>query len=152
MKENYYIYVVVSNLHTKKYLENIAIKYNIHNRIKYFFLPQTKKLIGLYQKATCFIYPSLYEGFGLPILEAMACSCPVITSNYGATKEVAANAAYLVNPKSIKSIAKAMKVIATDKILRNKLINLGLQRVKKFSWEKTAWETLKVYNSVYKSK
>ena len=105
------------------------------------------KLVDLYNNAYCFLYPSFYEGFGLPIIEAMACGCPVITSNYGAMKEVAGQAAYLVNPQSNVDISHAMSAIIEDNKLRNKLIRLGLIRAKQFSWAKTARLTLKIYKN-----
>ncbi len=96
----------------------------------------------LYSGAEALVYPSLYEGFGLPILEAFACKVPVVTSNVGSMSEVAHDAAVLVDPYKVESIAGGIK-----KALENKeaLIKKGKARVKKFSWEKTAKETLKVY-------
>jgi glycosyltransferase involved in cell wall biosynthesis len=107
------------------------------------------QLRHLYQSAIAFIYPSLYEGFGLPILEAMACGCPVITSNYGAMKEVAGKAALLVEPLSTQKICEAMLIVTQNDTLRKKLVDLGIQRARLFSWQKTALETLKVYRRMY---
>lgn len=111
-----------------------------------------KKLINLYGRASAFVYPSLYEGFGLPVIEAMACGCPVVTSNTGAMKEVAGNAAMLVNSLSVKDISSAMEKLATSPNLRKNLVKKGLERAKKFSWLDTAKKTLKLYNEVLKSK
>lgn len=108
----------------------------------------TDKLVNIYNKSFGLIYPSLYEGFGLPITEAMACGCPVITSNYGAMKEVSDNAAILVNPENAKEICDSMVRIIESKTARHKLIKQGLVRAHKFSWEKTAINTLKAYNDV----
>ena len=93
---------------------------------------------------------SFYEGFGIPILEAMECGTPVITSNISSMPEVAGDAALLVNPHNIKEIAEKMNNIANSEILRKQLIENGFKRVKEFSWERTARETLKVYNEIYK--
>jgi len=82
----------------------------------------------------------------------MSCGVPVITSNYGAMAEIAGNAALLVDPYNIDEIAEAMYKVLTNKNLREDLIKRGLERAKKFSWEKTAKETLKIYKETYKSK
>ncbi len=94
--------------------------------------------------ARAFIFPSLYEGFGMPILEAMACGCPVLCSNTTALPEVAGDAALLINPCDKKELARGMEMIIEDIELRNMLINRGLQRAKDFSWEKCAEETMKI--------
>lgn len=110
-----------------------------------------KKLLFLYQNAALLLYPSLYEGFGLPILEAMASGVPVITSNYGAMKEVSGGAAHLVDPLSLDDINNSMLHILTDTRYHKKLQQRGLVRAKQFSWIKTATETLKVYEEIYKT-
>lgn len=107
--------------------------------------PSNSELINLYSNALVFIYPSLYEGFGIPILEAMACGCPVITSNYGSMKEVAKDSALLINPRSETSLITAILTITNDKKFRKSLIKKGLVRAKVFSWRKTAQEVLKNY-------
>ena len=101
------------------------------------------ELIGMYNLADCYLYPSIYEGFGLPILEAQACGCPVITSNVSSCPEVAGDGAYLVDPHNIDEIAKAMKEMATDKKLKNSYIKKGYENCKKYSWKKTTKEFLK---------
>lgn len=99
-------------------------------------------LISLYSGAKSLVYPSLYEGFGLPILQAYACGTPVVTSNIGSMKEIAANAAILVDPNDVNSIATGIdKAVNSPKTLSK----LGFKRVKEFSWEKCAVETKKVY-------
>ena len=103
-----------------------------------------KYLPQLYSQAEAFIFPSLYEGFGLPILEAMSCGVPVIASNCSSLGEVAGDAVYYVDPKKPEEIAMAMKMITSDKKLRIKLIKDGFERVKKFSWQKTAEELYKI--------
>lgn len=100
-------------------------------------------LVGLYSGAKALVYPSLYEGFGLPILEAMACGCPVVTSNVSSMAEVAGNAAMLVDPYEVDSISGGI-----EKVIRGpkKFIEKGFKRIMDFSWEKTAKMTLNVYN------
>jgi len=103
-----------------------------------------KDLAPLYSGACCFIYPSLYEGFGLPILEAMACGCPVITSNTSSMPEVAGEAAILINPRKTIEITQAIDKIINSKKLADKLSKKGIEQAKKFSWEKTAREVLSI--------
>lgn len=99
-------------------------------------------LSALYSGAKALVYASLYEGFGLPILNAFRCGCPVVTSNVSSMPEVAGNAAVLVNPQDVDDIANGIEQALSK---RDDLIKKGLERVKNFSWEKTARETLKVY-------
>lgn len=101
-------------------------------------------LPSLYNSAACFIYPSLYEGFGLPVLEAMVCGCPVVTSNTSSLPEVADGAAILVNPNDANEIAGALNKLLINEPLRQELKKQGLERAKNFSWEKTAQEILKI--------
>ena len=100
-------------------------------------------LPALYSGSEALLYPSLYEGFGLPILEAFVCGTPVVTSNLSSMPEVAGDAAVLVNPKDVDSITAGIKKALQN---RKELVRKGLKRVKEFSWEKTAVETLAVYN------
>ncbi len=99
-------------------------------------------LAALYSHAKALVYPSLYEGFGLPIIQAFSCHCPVVTSNVGSMKEIADNAAVLVDPNDVNSIAEGI-----DEALRKpkEYIKKGIKRAKDFSWEKAAKETLEVY-------
>jgi glycosyltransferase involved in cell wall biosynthesis len=101
-------------------------------------------LIALYQQALAFIYPSLYEGFGLPVLEAMACGVPVITSNNSSLAEIANDSALCCDPYSIDEIAQSMQKISESQALRNELAAAGIKKANEFSWEKTAKETAKV--------
>ena len=104
-----------------------------------------QQLKCLYQNAGAFVYVSIMEGFGLPILEAMASECPVITSNRSSMPEVAGNAALLVDPFEVDDIAVAMKNLADDVLKREQLVKKGLQRAKEFTWEKCALEIIDIY-------
>jgi len=105
-------------------------------------------LPDLYRGATLFVYPSLYEGFGLPIVEAMACGVPVITSNVASIPEVAGQAAILVEPKQPEALAAAMASVLGDTQLQDTLRQRGLERASQFSWERVARQLLAVYRSL----
>jgi alpha-1,3-rhamnosyl/mannosyltransferase len=107
------------------------------------YIPESD-LPAVYRLSTALVFPSLYEGFGLPVLEAMAAATPVITSNRSSLPEVAGPAAAFVDPESAEEIAAAMALMAEDSGTRNLLIERGKKRAALFSWEKTAKETLEV--------
>jgi glycosyltransferase involved in cell wall biosynthesis len=115
------------------------------------FLPK-KDLVAVYNLAAVYCQPSFYEGFGLPVLEAMACGTPVVAANVSSLPEVCGNAAVMVDPEKVDKIAEGIKKATDDKMLRKRLIKRGLIQAKKFSWEKTAKETIKVYQKVYEQK
>lgn len=107
------------------------------------FVP-TKDLVALYNLATVYCQPSFDEGFGLPVLEAMSCGCPVVSSNRGSLPEVVGNAGLLVEP-TVEGLAAGIKKLLQNYYWRRKYSLLGLKRAKEFSWEKTTQETLAVY-------
>lgn len=101
-----------------------------------------------YSAALLFVYPSVYEGFGIPVLEAMACGAPVITSNISSMPEISEGAGLLVDPYDIQAMAQAIKKLLVDKEMQKKMSEAGLQRARKFSWEKMALSTLELYREV----
>jgi alpha-1,3-rhamnosyl/mannosyltransferase len=109
-----------------------------------------KEKISLMQGAKCLLLPSLYEGFGLPILEAFASKIPVITSNISSMPEVAGDCAILIDPHKVNSLVEAMIQISKNSIFVKKLINKGYQRSKLFSWNACAKATIKIYIKVIK--
>ncbi len=113
------------------------------------FVPD-QELPSLYQAADVFIYPSMFEGFGLPPLEAMACGCPVISSSRGSLGEIVKDAAQIVDPEDTAAITGAMRGVATDSNLRNLLRAKGFARAGSFRWEKTAAQTIAVYEAAVK--
>jgi glycosyltransferase involved in cell wall biosynthesis len=112
------------------------------------YIPQ-QDLPKMYNAADLLVFPSIYEGFGLPPLEAMACGIPVITSNTSSLPEVVGDAAVMINPLDVDALADAMYQVLTDQELKEKMIRKGIERAELFTWEKTAQETLKVYREVY---
>ena len=108
-------------------------------------------LPALYSGATLFVFPSLYEGFGLPVLEAMACGTPVVCSNTSSLPEVAGDAALLVDPLDVEAWAEAISRLWGDDDLRRELREKGLAQAARFSWERTARETLAVYSYHWRS-
>lgn len=106
-----------------------------------------EELIQLYHRAKAFIFPSLHEGFGFPILEAMACGCPLLTSNVTSCPEIAGDAACYVDPRSEESIAEGIVKLSSDPALCAVLQKRGLERVKQFTWERSAEEHLKVFKN-----
>lgn len=111
------------------------------------FVPrvENEELAFFYNLATAFVFPSLYEGFGLPVLEAMACGCPAMVSRAACLPEIAGDGALLFDPESPSGLAAAMEKVIASAVLRAELRNRGLARAKQFSWDKTARETLALY-------
>ena len=103
---------------------------------------------ALYNLADLFVYPSFFEGFGFPPLEAMACGVPTIVSDSSSLPEAVGQAALMVNPWQIDDLAQAVEVVLKDKLLQEKMINMGLSQAQKFSWSKCAQQTLKVFENV----
>lgn len=109
---------------------------------------EDEDLSALYSTCRVFIYPSVYEGFGLPPLEAMACGAPVIASRIAAIQETLERSARLVDPLNVDELAQALVEMLSDEQMREYYARAGAERAKKFTWEQTALETLKVYREV----
>jgi glycosyltransferase involved in cell wall biosynthesis len=110
------------------------------------FVPDDQ-LPELYRAATAFVYPSLHEGFGMPPIEAMACGCPVIASTRGALGEVIGNAAAIVDPEDVQSLANQLRLVAGTDSVRTRMRTVGLEHAKRFNWGKAAAETATVYEN-----
>ncbi len=117
------------------------------NILRLGFIP-TSDLVMIYNLATVFVMPSLYEGFGLPILEAMSCGCPVVTTKEGSIPEIASNTVFYVNAYDPDSIGEGIRTMYENKKLREEYSKKGLIQAKKFSWKKTAEETFNVYKKI----
>lgn len=117
---------------------------NIESQVRFLDYVKSEDLPIILNQAQALVFPTLWEGFGFPVLEAIASGTPVITSNISSLPEVVGEAGLLVNPLEIKEITSAMNLMAEDEKLRLELRQLGLKRAKNFSWEKTARETIAV--------
>jgi glycosyltransferase involved in cell wall biosynthesis len=107
-----------------------------------------KELDDLYKNASLFVFPSLYEGFGLPPLEAMKRGIPVVASNMTCMPEILGDAAFYFNPLNVDDMAEKIKKALVDRELRERLISSGFEQIKKYSWPQMARETLEIYRSV----
>lgn len=123
-------------------------KFGVEDRVKFLDSVTDEDLPAFYKHAVCFALPSLYEGFGLTVLEAMKYGCPVVISNVSSLPEAGGDAALYVNPLDVGDIAKNIELIINNEKLRRELVEKGYKQVKKFSWEKTARETLKALESI----
>jgi glycosyltransferase involved in cell wall biosynthesis len=120
----------------------------LESRTRFTGVVDDERLIAWYQGATVFVFPSLYEGFGLPVLEAMACGCPVISSDVSSLPEVAGEAALLVNPRDPDRMSGTIARVLQDEALRGDLRERGLAQAATFSWDRTAREMVAVYGRV----
>jgi len=125
---------------------------SLNNQTRILGFTPTEDLVAIYNLATVYCQPSFYEGFGLPVLEAMACGTPVVCSKTSSLPKVVGDAAVFVDPNDYKSIAEGIMKLMENKKLYEGLREQGRRRARKFSWEKTAKETVKVYHEVVKRK
>ncbi len=123
-------------------------KFNIEDKVKFLDNVTNEDLPLFYKNAEIFVLPSLYEGFGLPILEAMQNDCPVVASNISSLPEAGGNAALYFDPNNAEDIAKTIEKVVSDKRLREDMIRKGKEQIKKFSWEKSAHEVIKIFESI----
>ena len=135
----------------KKICDASVRETGMENRIVFTGYVSEKELDSLFRMAGLLIYPSLYEGFGIPILEAMKMGLPVITSNITAMPEVAGGAAYLVDPNSIEDMTSAMSEVLQNKILREEMIEKGLELVHPYTWKNVSERYLELYQEIIES-
>ena len=121
---------------------------HMENFVHFIGFAADEDLPALYKNAVCLAFPSLYEGFGLPILEAMACGVPVLTSNISSLPEVAGDAAIMVDPYDLDTITNGLERLVLDTDLRASLIQKGLARAREFTWEKSARQLLGIYQDL----
>jgi len=130
-------------------IDALVEKLELTKHIAFLGYLSDRKLCYFYNKAEVFAFPSFYEGFGFPIVEAFCCQVPVVTSNVSSCPEIAGDAALTVDPNSPNDIAEAIAKILNDSELRQTLVERGIKRAEDFDFRKTAQETLSVYNEVY---
>lgn len=126
-------------------------KHGVVDAVQFIDYVEKKDLPALYSGAEAFVFPSLFEGFGIPLLEAMACGAPVITSSVSSMPEVAGDAALYINPNSAEELRQALLTLTRDQDMKASFIEKGFRRAKAFSWQKTAQQTIEVFKKVYES-
>ncbi len=131
-------------------VDAVVEELNLGDAVRFLGGIPNEELVYLYNAAKVFVMPSIYEGFGLPPLEAMACGTPVIASNVSSLPEVVGDAALLFDPESAEELCVAMQRVLTDEPLRREMRAKGLKRAQVFSWERAARETMEVYRKVAK--
>jgi glycosyltransferase involved in cell wall biosynthesis len=129
-------------------LRRAVHKHKLHKHVRFLGYLPDETLAVLYRLAELFVFPSLYEGFGLPPLEAMACGTPVVTSNVSSLPEVTGDAAVLVDPYEVESIAEGMERVLTNPALSAELRTKGMARAREFSWERSVARTRELYQEV----
>ena len=142
------VIVCVRNIFYDRFLEKIK-KLQAEKFVNLVGFVPDEDLAALYSQAESFVFPSFWEGFGLPGLEAMALGLPVISSNSSCLPEVYGEAALYFNPLKVEELAEKIKLLRSNQQLREKLVKAGFSQVKKYSWEKMARETLKVYENSF---
>ncbi|MDJ0772102.1 MAG: glycosyltransferase family 1 protein [Mastigocoleus sp. MO_167.B18] len=144
-KKDYQLWIAGSR--DKRYtphLQQLATELGVGEQVKFFDYVSAKELPDMISQAVALVFPSLWEGFGFPVLEAMACGTPVITSNISSLPEVAGDAAILIDPYNHNEITAAMESLASDRQLRSHLSQKGLEQASKFTWEKTGKATAEI--------
>lgn len=135
--------VTAFSIQEKQMFDDLKIRNRVH-----WFMVNDSELAALYRRAVAFVFPSLYEGFGIPVLEAFACGCPAILSRTSSLPEIGGDAVEYFDPENEDDIRETVRKVITDKNKQKDLRQKGIVRVKQFSWEKTAKQTLDVYRSI----
>lgn len=143
--KNLKLIVIGDELSHHQYLRRTVVRSGVQQDVRFFGFVPYSILQVFYQSAALFAFPSLYEGFGLPPLEAMASRTPVLASNTSSLPEVLGDAALLVNPENVFEIARGMKSILLEKAVRERLIARGLKHISRFSWESAARQVIEAY-------
>lgn len=133
-------------------VRHAVIQSRVEHSVRFLGFVPIETLRVFYQAAAAFVFPSLYEGFGLPPLEAMACGTPVVTSNVSSLPEVVGDAAAIVNPENVFDIARGIREVLLDQNLRSRLILRGFEQLKQFSWDHSASQVLAAYEDVARAR
>jgi glycosyltransferase involved in cell wall biosynthesis len=129
-------------------LRHAVIQSRVEDTVRFLGFVPIDTLRAFYQAAAAFVFPSLYEGFGLPPLEAMACGTPVVCSNVSSLPEVVGDAAEIVNPENVFDIARGMREVLLNQPRRSLLVERGFEQARRFSWERTAQQVLDAYEEI----
>jgi glycosyltransferase involved in cell wall biosynthesis len=129
-------------------LRHAVIQSRVEDKVRFLGFVPIETLRSFYQAAAAFVFPSLYEGFGLPPLEAMACGTPVVCSHVNSLPEVVGDAAEVVNPENVFDIARGMREVLLDAERRRTMIERGFEQARRFSWERTAQQVLDAYEEI----
>lgn len=143
-----HLIIIGDEIHRHPAVRLAVMHSRVDDRVRFLGFVPIDTLRVFYQSAAVFAFPSLYEGFGLPPLEAMASGTPVVTSNVSSLPEVVGDAAVIVNPENVFDIARGLREALLDEELRRRLVEKGYQQVRRFTWERTASEVLQVYQEV----
>lgn len=148
LEEEYNLVIVGANKDDRDLLKDLSIDLAVESRIKFTGFVPEDLLPVLYNACDVFVYPSLYEGFGLPPLEAMSCGIPVITSNISSIPEVVGDGGILIDPFNIDSLISSLEDLLNSESARSSLSIKALQRASNFSWKKTSEKTVEAYKSI----
>jgi glycosyltransferase involved in cell wall biosynthesis len=133
-------------------LRHAVIQSRVEDTVRFLGFVPIDTLRAFYQAASAFVFPSLYEGFGLPPLEAMACGTPVVCSHVSSLPEVVGDAAEIVNPENVFDIARGIREVLLNLERRNQLVGRGFEQARRFNWERTAQQVLDAYEEIGSSK
>lgn len=151
LNKDFSLVIVGAARDQRKYLKDFSLSLELEEKIIFTGFVPEQHLPVLYNGSHAFVYPSLYEGFGLPPLEAMNCGTPVITSNLTSIPEVVGDAGILINPHNENELPEALLRLLNSEELQSKYSKKGLERAKNFSWKNTAKNTLTAYKNIYES-
>lgn len=151
LSKDYKIVIIGSAKDEHQFLNKLAQSLNIGDSVLFTGYVPYEDLPYFYNASDVFVYPSLYEGFGLPVLEAMCCGTPTITSNVSSIPEVAGDGGLLINPCDAEELSRAIFNVLEDNSMKADLITRGFERASLFNWKSTAAETLSIYENIYKT-
>ncbi|MBI4056639.1 MAG: glycosyltransferase family 4 protein [Elusimicrobia bacterium] len=146
LKEASLVMVGDTSIGNHREVLRVVAETGLSHRVTFLSRLSTPDLVGLYNAADIFVFPSLYEGFGLPVLEAMACGLPVITSKTSSLPEIVGDAALLVDPTDVQGLAHSMSQLLTSRALQKTYTDRGIERSKEFSWKRVAERVLNLYD------
>ena len=146
--KNLRLVIIGDELSKYPQVRRAVIQSKMESLVRFLGFVPIETLRAFYKSAAAFVFPSLYEGFGLPPLEAMACGTPVVTSNSSSLPEVVGDAAMIVNPENVFDIARGIREVLLDEVLRRRCVRQGLKQLQRFSWKQTAEEVVETYRQV----